>query len=33
VALKVVHTLHVVRSARHASAPPIDFTVQISVAR
>jgi hypothetical protein len=33
VALKVVHTLHVVRSARHASAPSSDFVVQISVSR
>lgn len=33
VALKVVHTLHVVRGARHTSAPPSDFVVQISVAR
>lgn len=32
VALKVVHTRHVVRSVRHASAQPSDFVVQISVA-
>jgi hypothetical protein len=33
VALKVVHTLHVVRSARRAPATPNEFVVQISPAR